>query len=118
MSLPSIEAEYLAPTTDTGLIPIVTPDQRVRKLRAVDGHVAGRLVKVPLDSDGMPVVPRTLPAHSGPPRLAYTAVGNDDQPQWPRLGYTVADRVGALVGAGLGLLALITAGFGLWVISR
>jgi hypothetical protein len=63
--LPSMEAEYLAPTTDTGLIPLVSPDRRFTKLRDASGQVAAHLVKIPLDAAGLPAYQRALPAHSG-----------------------------------------------------
>lgn len=118
MSLPSIEAEYLAPTTDTGLIPLVSPDRRFTKLRTVDGHIAARLVKIPLDIDGMPVTRRAFRAHSGPPVSAYLAVGNDNNPQFPHFGYTIRDHIGIITGAAIGALALVAAIFGVWVINQ
>jgi hypothetical protein len=117
--LPSMEAEYLAPTTDTGLIPLVSPDRRFTKLRDASGQVAAHLVKIPLDPAGMPAYQRALPAHGGRPVSAYLHVANDDRLQFPRFAYvTFREQLAAFAAAATGLVALVAAWFGAWTVAQ
>jgi hypothetical protein len=104
----------------TDSIAVIIPDRRYTKVRNLDGEVAGRLETVRLAADGLPVTPRAFPAHSSPPRLAYTAVGNDDQPQFPEMGRRLSrnDWIGVFVSVAVGLDAVAAAVYGLWEITR
>jgi hypothetical protein len=100
----------------TDSIAVIIPDRRYTKVRDTDGHVAGRLEKVELHADGLPVTPRVFPAHSGEPRPAYVHVANDDRPQFPEWGgLTTSDRIGIAACVILAAAGLLASWVGMWM---